>query len=192
MICAELCYEPDSLPCLRISSTFSSLVHPRTAMAASEIHAITVEDVRDAPSFRELASTLAELLEGRVLVSHNIAFDLAFLREEFAHSGYELHASAQDCVCTMLGSWVYLDIDRHTLSEVARAVGSPLREHHRALTDAQGAMAAFEYFLLLEQATPGAYSSVHTRRGQYARRASWSHAQPVHLEAASHEAQGTC
>lgn len=179
VICAEMNDTACGEPSLVVSSTFSSLVRPRTELAASEIHGITAEDLGSAPRFPELAPALVDLLDGRVLVGHNIAFDLAFLREEFARSGYELVGSAAECVCTMLGSWVYLDVARHTLSEVARAVGAPLHEHHRARGDAEGALAAFEHFLRLERHAPASYPSVHTRRGQYARAASWAHARPV-------------
>lgn len=44
---------------------------------------IKTDDLAGAPSFREVADELSELLEGAVFVAHNVSFDYGFLRAEF-------------------------------------------------------------------------------------------------------------
>jgi DNA polymerase III subunit epsilon len=51
---------------------------------ASDIHGITDEDVKDKPSFKEIAPRLAEFMEGCDLAGYNsLKFDIPFIAEEF-------------------------------------------------------------------------------------------------------------
>ena len=55
---------------------------------ASQIHGIYNEDVRNKPPLAEVADELAELIEGAVLVGHNVrSFDYAMLKTEFLRIG---------------------------------------------------------------------------------------------------------
>jgi len=57
---------------------------------ASEIHGIYDEDVKDSPSFEEVASTLDQLLDGCDLAGYNSnRFDIPLLIEEFYRAGLE-------------------------------------------------------------------------------------------------------
>src|SRR5262245_42210345 len=62
------------------------LVHPGMPIPAvsTRIHHIDDAAVSGAPPFAELVPGLRQLLDGRVVVGHNIAFDLAVLRHEAA------------------------------------------------------------------------------------------------------------
>lgn len=64
-----------------------TLVDPRRPMAATDVHGITDDDVRDAPTFRKLAPTFAEAVSGCVLATYNASFDMSFLRSELADAG---------------------------------------------------------------------------------------------------------
>ena len=47
-----------------------------------------------APEFGEVAGHVASVLEGRVLVGHNVTFDLRMLQSEFTRCGLDLHAAS--------------------------------------------------------------------------------------------------
>ncbi len=47
-----------------------------------------------APEFGEVAGHVASVLEGRVLVGHNVNFDLRMLQSEFSRCGLDLHAAS--------------------------------------------------------------------------------------------------
>src|SRR5262245_66084860 len=66
---------------------FDSLVNPGRPMACTEIHGIREEDVRDAPTFAEIAGDFAAALEGCVVAAYNVAFDSRFLHFEMANAG---------------------------------------------------------------------------------------------------------
>lgn len=64
----------------------TTLVNPgiRIPPKVTDIHGISDEDVKDAPSFREIARNLASFLEGCDLAGFNsIKFDIPVLAEEF-------------------------------------------------------------------------------------------------------------
>lgn len=92
-LCAAL-VAPGEAPRVLIDT----LVRPERAMAATAIHGITEDDVRDAPRFAELADAVAALLAGRVVAGHNVGFDLRFLQMEFERLGREVRPPH---VCTM-------------------------------------------------------------------------------------------
>ena len=59
---------------------------------ATAIHGITQAMVAGAPAFAEIMPALADLIEGTVVVGHNIAFDLAMLARECALAGLDWQA----------------------------------------------------------------------------------------------------
>lgn len=77
---------------------FDSLVRPERVVAATAIHGITDDDVSEAPRFADLADALRALVVGRIVVGHNVGFDLRFLGMEFERLGRSLELPH---VCTM-------------------------------------------------------------------------------------------
>src|SRR5258708_21816325 len=59
---------------------------------ASDVHKITDDDVKDAPSFEAVAREIAQELVGCVPGAYNAAFDPAFLANEFARAAIALAA----------------------------------------------------------------------------------------------------
>src|SRR5699024_12084086 len=45
------------------------------------------EDVKDSPTFEEVAPDIFKLLKNRVFIAHNVNFDLTFLNREFKRIG---------------------------------------------------------------------------------------------------------
>jgi DNA polymerase III epsilon subunit family exonuclease len=67
-----------------------SLLNPLREIpdAASAVHGISEQMVRDQPHFGQVAESLRKGLDGRVIVGHNVqSFDIAFLDAEFARHG---------------------------------------------------------------------------------------------------------
>lgn len=63
---------------------FSSLVNPgrRIGAGAQAVNGISDSMVADAPRFHELVPELLPLLDGAVVVAHNVPFDLSFINRE--------------------------------------------------------------------------------------------------------------
>lgn len=67
-----------------------SLVDPQRRVTGTEIHGITDDHVKGAPTFETLAPELLDAMDGAVLASYNIYYDLRFLKEELGRVGHEL------------------------------------------------------------------------------------------------------
>lgn len=67
---------------------FCSLVNPQRDVGPTWIHRIRASDVLHAPRFADVAGEVSELLSrATVVAGHNVAFDLGFLRSEYARIG---------------------------------------------------------------------------------------------------------
>lgn len=125
---------------------WSSLVNPKRAVSATEIHGIRDSDVSDAPTFDAIADDVFAKLTGQVLVAHNAKFDLSFLQEEFARTGWEI--PALPVVCTMIESKSFIPgLSSRRLSDCVEATGLRGNVQHRALGDATLAAALLRYYV---------------------------------------------
>ncbi len=77
-------------PDLRIDGAIETLVNPQRDVGPTHVHGITARDVFDAPTFDQVAPVLLKKLDGRVIVGHNVSFDLRFLTAELEREGYEI------------------------------------------------------------------------------------------------------
>ena len=111
-----------------------TLVNPRRDLGAQRVHGISAADARRAPEFAGIAGELAARLAGRVLVAHNLSFDLRFLRAEFARLGHELFAEG---LCTMDLAGRYLGASSRSLAACCEMAGVPMGTAHSALHDAR-------------------------------------------------------
>jgi DNA polymerase-3 subunit epsilon len=67
--------------------------------AASAVHHITDDDVRDCPTFREVARSLAAWIEGADLAGYNSnKFDIPVLAEEFLRAGVDVDLKKRKAV----------------------------------------------------------------------------------------------
>src|SRR5690349_61136 len=68
----------------RVVDEMDTLVDPGAPLPRFTISltGITDDDMAGAPSFREVAGRLYELLKGAVLVAHNVYFDYGFIKAE--------------------------------------------------------------------------------------------------------------
>lgn len=81
------CIEIDDL--LPTGRTFHRLIHPERDIPAGAIavHGITLDKLRDAPKFAEVAVDLLEFIGDAPVIAHNAAFDRAFLNHELGLCG---------------------------------------------------------------------------------------------------------
>lgn len=84
---------------------FHTLVQPtaRNSTGRMDIHGVTAEMVKDAPSFHQIAPQIAELLDGRVLAAHNLPFEVDRLTEEFARHGGSFRSGRGICTYQLTG-----------------------------------------------------------------------------------------
>ncbi|HEX4327584.1 MAG TPA: exonuclease domain-containing protein [Burkholderiales bacterium] len=116
---------------------WSTLVKPAMSIPPeiAAMTGITNEMVRGAPRFAEVADTLAELLEGAVLVAHNARFDYAFLKQAYAREGYAFFVPT---LCTArLARELEPDLEHAGLDALSERYRLGNADRHRALGDAR-------------------------------------------------------
>ncbi len=110
-----------------------SLVRPsdgQLSAGATRIHLIETDWLRAAPTFEQLIPQVAHRLHGRIIVAHNVQFDVEFLREEFTRAGFSDQHQGDWVTSAPLTSrerWTCRDAGRRMLR--AR---HPIREAQRA------------------------------------------------------------
>jgi DNA polymerase III epsilon subunit family exonuclease len=133
----------------RIVAEYDQLIDPGRKISAgvTALTGISQAMVEGKPTFTEQFPRMLPLLEGAVVLGHNVRFDLGFLRREFRRCGTEL--------TTALGEGVHvLDTVRiarrrfgrggNGLQALAPRLGVQPTVAHRALADAQTTAFVFE------------------------------------------------
>lgn len=121
-----------------VDDEFHTLVKPAAPMSegALAVHGLTPEILADAPTFPEVAARVSEVLGDSAVVAHNVPFDMTFLQRELEESGHGF-TPAPITVDTLLMARRLFAFRRNNLGDVARALGIPLDNAHRALHDAR-------------------------------------------------------
>ncbi len=110
-----------------VEDFWHTLLDPGRDVGPTRVHGLSMVDVIGAPSFADVAGEVAARLEGRVLVAHNVPFDLGFLRAEFARAGHVLPEIPTLCTLALTGS---------RLADACAAHGIALENAHSAREDA--------------------------------------------------------
>ena len=114
------------------------LVNPQRDIPfeTTKIHGISDEDVRDCLIFREHISSIYELMNGAIIVGHNVEkFDWPFLRAEFLRAGQLMPEPL--AIIDTLGIARKLKLQRsHKLGVLCSRYGISLENAHTAGADA--------------------------------------------------------
>ena len=101
----------------------------------THIHGITWDDVRDAPTFRDIWPDIEPLVTaGEFLAAHNAPFDRSVLFNTCKY--YQIEPPPVSFRCTMQLARKELGIYPTRLPDVCRRLGIELDNHHEALADA--------------------------------------------------------
>jgi DNA polymerase-3 subunit epsilon/CBS domain-containing protein len=113
---------------------------------ASRIHGLNDSDVSGAPTFAAFAPTLREVLTGRVVVGHNVGFDLAVLRHEAARAGIAWRDPPALDLVLLIGA-LEPSLPDLGLETVARLLGVTIQGRHTALGDCAATAQAYARLL---------------------------------------------
>jgi len=120
------------------TSFFYSLIRPPRLYIRpdfTKIHGLTVEDVKDAPSFAELWNSIKTFIGDLPLAAHNAPFDMGVLRA--ALNCYALPVPPLRYFCTLaLSRRVWPELESHALTALAKNFNIVYKAHD-ALDDAK-------------------------------------------------------
>jgi DNA polymerase-3 subunit epsilon len=121
----------------RIVDVYETLVNPERSIPSqiSALTRITSAMVCNAPTFRDIAHQVAEVLDGRLFVAHNAGFDWRFLSQEMARAtGARLEGER---LCTVrLARALLPQVRRRSLDFLSYYYGIENPARHRAGGDA--------------------------------------------------------
>jgi len=127
---------------------YSQLINPEIPIppASTAIHGITDTMVATHPTFSDVADTVEKLLDGAVFVAHNAPFDLGFLEAEFQRIGRTAPSPAT-VIDTLRVARTLFAFPSCALGSLATRMQLDLRDHHRALADANATFAVLQRML---------------------------------------------
>lgn len=122
------------------------LVDPQRSLRADamRVNGITPDMVMGQPTFADVLPDLHELLEGCVVVGHNVRFDLNFLQAEYAIAGVPFPTvTALD---TLPVARKRYDFPSNSLEQIARSLAIEGGQFHRAMSDVLVTYEVFTHF----------------------------------------------
>ncbi len=122
----------------KVIDRYNSFINPGRSIPPfiTQFTGISNEDVYDAPFFEDLVKPLKDFLEDSVLVGHNLAFDLSFLRKEFNVCGVDNYQPLQ--LCTLrLARRMLPNLKSRSLGNLANYLHLKNEDAHRAYADAE-------------------------------------------------------
>ena len=146
----------------KVVRKFETLINPGGQISPfiENLTGITNDDLENAPSFSEIKSDLAEMLDGCIFVAHNARFDYSFIRSEFRKLG--ISYSAKQLCTVKLSRTLFPQASHHNLDSIIERFGIKCKRRHRAFDDAK---VMWDFLQLLpkvvsEKALTKAYESI--------------------------------
>ena len=119
----------------RVEQSVVSLLNPGVDPGPTHVHGLTAAMLEDQPQFADIVADVVEVVRGRTLVAHNVAFDYAFLAAEAELAGAELPVDSVMCTVE-LARRLDLGIDNLRLETLAAHWGVTQERPHDAFDDA--------------------------------------------------------
>ncbi len=123
------------------------LIQPRTHIPAfiRRLTGIESSMLQQAPYFVEVVRTLETLTQDRIVVAHNVRFDMTALEHEFARTGLVFD---RPTLCTeRLARQLVPHLPHYNLGSLCRYFGIEFKAAHRAASDAEATAALLKRLL---------------------------------------------
>ena len=136
----------------RIKNTYQQLVNPQRPLSpgAASTNGLLDSELAAAPTFKEIAREVLEMLKDAVVVCHNAQFDLQFLDSELRRTGQEIQIS--NLIDTLFVAREHFHFQSNSLGNIAAEFKIQNPDAHRALADALTCKTVF--FAMMEALKP--------------------------------------
>jgi DNA polymerase III subunit epsilon len=131
----------------RVVQHFTSLINPERRIPdfITALTGISNAMIASAPTFKELAPTIYELLNENIFVAHNVNFDYSFIFHHLKQCGFNLNVNK---LCTVrLARKALPGFPSYSLGKICRSLNITIDDRHRADGDAKATVILFERIL---------------------------------------------
>lgn len=131
----------------KVVDRFSQLINPEKDISykVQELTGITNDLIKDKPTIEEVLPKFVEFIGDSVLVAHNADFDMGFMQQKCREQNIEFKNTSVDTLT--LARTLLPHMKRFRLNLIAKELGIPLLNHHRAVDDAEATAHIFIKFL---------------------------------------------
>ncbi len=132
----------------QIVDRFQTLLNPQRTIPPqiTRLTSITPAMIENAPYFSDVADDFEAFMKDAIFVAHNVDFDYGFIASEFKRIGRNFRYPKL-CTCAAMRK-LYPGQRSYSLAALCARYDIPLKQHHRALCDAE---AAAELLLLINE-----------------------------------------
>lgn len=132
-----------------LTGTYETVLNPKTDLGMPSIHGINGLIASEAPIFPQISTSLAHLLNDRIIIGHNVKFDIGFICREFSKvESWFMWSGA--CVDTVrMASSLNLNVENYKLSTLCEYFGINHQNAHSAMGDARATGQLFMKLLQL-------------------------------------------
>lgn len=132
----------------KVIDEFQTLLNPQRSIPSgiTRLTGISADMVAGAPYFVDVADEFEAFMQDAIFVAHNVEFDYGFISREYARIGRPFRYPKL-CTCASMRK-LYPGHRSYSLASLARAYDIPLKQHHRAMCDAE---AAAELLVLINE-----------------------------------------
>lgn len=122
-----------------VTDRWSTLLDPQRTLDAevTQLTGIRPEELTGQPTFAAIVPDLLGKLRNRLLVAYNASFDRTFLLHEFGRTGKAFPPGTRWLDPLVFAKQLQKGQGGHKLGMVAKRLGVPLEEAHRAAADAE-------------------------------------------------------
>lgn len=128
----------------RVLSEFQSLVNPERPILPfiSKLTGISNSMVKKAPTFKEIADQIFDMLNGHIFVAHNVRFDYGFVKAAFKAQNIRYRSAH---LCTVeLSRAIFPGLPSYSLGKLCKSLEVPVSNRHRAFGDTEATSILFK------------------------------------------------
>lgn len=135
----------------KVIDTFSALINPEKYIPEKivELTGITNNMVKNEPTIESILPKFLKFIGGIPLVAHNADFDVGFIREKSEKYTMQFNNTVIDTL--KIARALLPNLKKHKLNIIAKELGIPLENHHRAVDDAKATAEIFIKFIEMMQ-----------------------------------------
>ncbi len=149
----------------KISEEYQSFINTQTEIPeiVTQITGIQKKDLLNAPQIKDVSEKITNLLKDKILVGHNIEFDISFLKKT------KINLPKERIDTLFLASTILPKERSHSLESLCKTLNLKNKSSHNALEDAKSSMKLFlilqEKFHTLEKSVIDEIKKLSTKSG---------------------------